>query len=466
MNYYLGVDLGTTGTKSILFDEAGNVIGKGYKEYGLITPKDGFFEQNAEDWYDAVISSVKDATNGFDGEIKAMSFSAQGGSFLFANVIKGKPIPLTNAITWMDKRAEKEAEVLKEKYFEITGNKIGPSNMLAKYLWVKFNMPSAFNEAKLVLSTSDYIYMKLTGVAVIDYTSAAMMGVYDGETNSYNQHLLNLVGLKVENFPKIVKAGDFIGFANDEFMEKTGLKGKIAVYAGLHDQFAASLGANYFSENDVIVSTGTTWVVFARNQDRIKGNFACRRHPAGDYGYFNSAVSSGTVLSWEKNLFGLTYKEIDELAENKEIDDKLLVYPFVSGNGGYRGQNVLSYSIKNANYKHDKGDIFRATMEGVAFEIKQIINIYKRSGFNLGNVIVTGGATRSKIWMEILSNILGEKLYLSEQTDGCCFGAYSVARKGELGKFTNFEFNGKTVEPDEETVQKYIKKFDLYNKNL
>jgi sugar (pentulose or hexulose) kinase len=81
-------------------------------------------------------------------------------------------------------------------------------------------------------------------------------------------------------------------------------------------------------------------------------------------------------------------------------------------------------------------------------------------------VIVTGGATRSKIWMEILSNILGEKLYLSEQTDGCCFGAYSVARKGELGKFTNFEFNGRIVEPNEEAVKKYVKKFDLYNKNL
>ena len=119
MNYYLGIDLGTTGTKSILFDESGKVIGKGYKGYGLITPCENFFEQNAEDWYDAVVCSVKEAIAGFKGEVKAMSFSAQGGSFLFVDVDKnGQPIPLTNAITWMDKRAEKEAELLKEKYYQ------------------------------------------------------------------------------------------------------------------------------------------------------------------------------------------------------------------------------------------------------------------------------------------------------------------------------------------------------------
>ncbi|MBO7214538.1 MAG: hypothetical protein J6V66_03465, partial [Clostridia bacterium] len=359
-----------------------------------------------------------------------------------------------------------KADELKDEYFKLTGRGMDGSNMLAKYLWVKKNMPDAFNSAKYVLSTSDYIYLKLTGKAVIDYTSAAMMGVYDSDTNDYDERLINLVGLKVENFPKITKAGEFIGFVNDKFLKETNLKGDIEVYVGLHDQFAASLGANYFSKNDVIVSTGTTWVVFARNDKKIKGNFACRRHPAGDYGYFNSAVSSGTVLSWEKSIFNLPYKEIDALASEKEIDENLLVYPFVSGNGGYRGKNTLSFSIKNANYKHDKGDIFKATMEGVAFEIKQILNIYKESGFKFGNVIVTGGATRSDIWMQILSEVLDSKLYLSEQADGCCFGAYSVAKKGVDGEFVKFEFNGSIVEPNEVNVSKYKTKFENYNNNL
>ena len=467
MKFYLGIDLGTTGTKTILFDESGKVLGKGYKGYDLITPKDGFFEQKAEDWYDAVVESTKQAIENFDGEIEGMSFSAQGGSFLFVDVDKsGEILPLTNAITWMDKRAEKEAIELNKMATDLTGNKFGASSMVAKYLWFKNNAPSVYERVKYVLSTSDYIYARLTKRFVIDYTSAAMMGVYDPDTNDYSDKMISLARLERENFPKIVQAGEYIGVASEEFKNQTGLKGKASIYVGLHDQFAASFGANYFSKQDVIISTGTTWVVFARHDDKIKGDFAYRKHPAGDYGYFNSAISSGTVYNWEKNLFGISYKEMDELASEKEIDENLLVYPFVSGNGRYRGQNMLSYSIKNANFKHDKGDIFKATMEGVAFEIKQIINIYKRSGFEIGNIIVTGGATRSDVWMGILSDVLGQELYLSEQADGCCFGAFSVAKKGVSGDFTTFEFSGKIVEPNAQNVAKYIEKFDLYNKNL
>ncbi len=466
MKYYLGIDLGTTGTKTILFDECGKALGKGYKSYELISSADGFFEERAEDWYDAVVETVRMATENFHGEISSMSFSAQGGSFLFCDEKNGEPIPLTNAITWMDRRASKEAEALKDSFFAITGKIPNSSNMLAKYLWVKNNMPETFEKAKYVLSTSDYIYMKITGKAVIDYTSAAMMGVYNTAENRYDERLLSLVGLDESRFPKIVTAGDFIGCANKEFLERTGLSGNISVYAGLHDQFAASLGANYFAENDIIVSTGTTWVVFARNEKMLDGIFASRRHPAGDFGYFLSAVSSGVVLEWEKSLFGLSYKEMDELAAERPIDDNLLVYPFVSGNGEYRGKNVLNFSIKNASKRHEKGDIFKATLEGVAFEIKEIFNIYENAGFKFNNVIVTGGATRSRVWMQILSDVLGKKLYLSEEADGCCLGAFSVARRGDVGEFFKFRFSGKTVEPNIENTVKYTEKFNKYNENL
>ena len=466
MKYYLGIDLGTTGTKTILFDEYGKPLGKGYKSYELLSSEDGFFEERAEDWYEAVIETVKAATRGFSGEISAMSFSAQGGSFLFADVENGKPLPLTNAITWMDRRAVQEAEILKDSYRDLTGKSMDSSHMLAKYLWVKNNLPEEFKKTKYVLSTSDYIYMKVTGKAVIDYTSAAMMGVYDTVTNDYDERLISLVGLKVSQFPQIVKPCDFIGFAGEDFLEKTGLSGKISVYAGLHDQFAASLGANYFSENDIIISTGTTWVVFARNPEMIDGNFACRRHPAGDFGYFISAVSSGVVLEWEKNLFGLSFDEINKLVKESSFDENLLVYPFISGNGSYRGKNILNFSVKCASKHHEKRDIFRATMEGVAFEIKEIFNIYEAAGFKIGNVIVTGGATRSEPWMQILSDTLSRKLYLSEEADGCCYGAFSAASFGNSNEFFKFEFNGKTVIPSEESIDKYNKKFKKYNENL
>ncbi|MBE7082986.1 MAG: hypothetical protein E7373_00100 [Clostridiales bacterium] len=464
---FLGIDLGTTGTKSILFDENDNVLGRGYQSYGLITPFDKFYEQNAEDWYDAVVNTVKTATKDFDGEIEGISFSAQGGSFLLCDLDEnGKIIPLTNALTWLDIRADKEAEELGEVYKKLTGKKLGAGSGLSRLLWLKKNCPNEFAKTKLVLSTSDYIYYKMTGKAVIDYTSAAMVGVFDNENLSWDERLLALVGMNSEQFPKIASAGELIGVCNQEFLSKTLLKGEIKVYCGVHDQFAASLGSNYFGDGDIIISTGTTWVVFGKNDNKVDGIFAGRKHPAGGYGYFISAISSGTVLEWEKNFFDTNYDQLNAEIEKIDFDSEIMVYPFISGNGDYRGTNNLKFSVQNMNYNHTKFDMLKATMEGVAFEIRQIIDEYVKGGFKVKNIIVTGGATRSSVWMKILSTVLGRKLYLSEQTDGCCLGAYSVAKKGASGEFVTFEFNGKTVEPNNDLMGKYTDKFKRYNEVL
>ena len=464
---YLGIDLGTTGTKAILFDENDNVLGKGYESYKLITPAEKFFEQNAEDWYNAVVNSVKTATKDFDGEICGMSFSAQGGSFLLADIDEnGKLIPLTNALTWLDNRAGEEAKENSEGFFAITGGKLVAGSAISRLFWLKKHMPNEFAKTKLVLSTSDYIYYMLTGKAVIDYTSAAMMSVYDGEKNDWNDKLIEFTGLSVSQFPKVIGAGELIGKASQDFLLATGIKGDANVYCGVHDQFAASLGSNYFGDNDVIISTGTTWVVFAKNAQKVVGRFASRRHPDGGYGYFVSAVSSGTVLEWEKNFFGTDYDTINDEVIKREFDENLMVYPFISGNGGYRGKNELKFNVHNLTYKHDKFDMLKATMEGVSFEINEIVNIFVKSGFDVGKIIVTGGATRSEPWMKILSTVLNRKLYLSEQTDGCCFGAYSVARKGADGQYVRFNFSGNTVEPDLELTEKYLEKFNKYNEKF
>ena len=466
MKGYLGIDLGTTGTKSMLFDENGNVLGRGYQGYGLITPEENFFEQDAEEWYSAVVNTVKTATKDFKGEILGVSFSAQGGSFLLCDIDKdGKLIPLTNALTWLDKRVDANSAEFTDKIFNETGLKIGAGSNLHKYNWLKVNKPDLFSKTKLVLSTSDYIYYKLTGKAVIDYTSAAMMGVFDASKNDWNEKLVSLVGLNISQLPKVVGAGEFLGNCNAEFLLATGLSGDVPVYSGVHDQFAASLGSNYFDDTDIIVSTGTTWVVFAKNDQQKSFGFACRKHPANGYGYFCSAVSSGTVLNWERSFYSTDYDEINKEVPLRAFDDELLVYPFVSGNGAYRGANVLKYSVENASYNHDKFDVIKASMEGVAFEIKEIINRYSNNGFNIGKIIVTGGATKSPCWMSILSDVLGKTLYVSEQTDGCCIGAYSVAKKGAEGNFTTCNFTGWTVEPSKMT-EKYQIKFEKYNKKF
>lgn len=467
MNYFLGIDIGTTGTKTILFDELGNSLGRGYKGYELITPYEKFYEQNAEDWYDAVVESTLVAVKNFSGKISGVSFSAQGGSFLLCDIDeKGELIPLTNAITWLDNRAEREFVKYSKKIEEITGSKYVVGSAIYRLLWIKDNQPDLYKKAKVILSTSDYVYYKLTKRLVVDYTSAAMMDLTDQSDVKYNKELLDFLDIDENKLPKLVEGGSEIDEIKGDFISRTGLNTGIILYCGVHDQFAASLGSNYFGDNDLIVSTGTTWVLFARNKNKIDGFFYCRKHPIGGYGYFNSAISSGTVISWEKDFFGIDYDELNKQVELSSFDKNLLVYPFIAGSGSYRNDNNLKFSIHNMNFTHGKGDVIKATMEGVSFEINEIIRIYENSGFDIGKIIVTGGATRSEPWMKILSNVLGRDLYLSEQVDGCCLGAYSLSKKGLSGQFVKFNFNGKIVKFDKDSNVNYQEKFKLYSEKF
>ncbi len=472
MKYYLGIDIGTTGTKSMLFDDNGVVVNRGYVPYDLISKKESWFEQNPEDWFVTVVESVKQALDGKDYDVEALSFSAQGGSFFLADIEKdNQVVPLTPALTWMDTRAKEEAEELtrtfKGKFNKITGIKSGAGTEACKIKWLSKNQKDVFSKTKIILTTSDYLYYKLTGKYVIDYTSAGMTGLFDIKNLCWNESILKAVNINKSMLPTLIKAGDYIGDVDKCVLTKMGIdeNKKVKVFCGAHDQYAANIGSNYFNENDLLISTGTTWVVFGKTQQLLTNeNFLICTHPDNGYGVICSAVSSGSVIEWETKVYSTTYKEIDLETAKREIDEDLFVYPFVSGNGPYRSKKSLNYSTHNLSFRHDKFDIIRASMEGVCFEIKEIISHFKKLGVKYDKIVLAGGATKSPIWMEILATVLGEEIYISNHADRCCFGAYLIAKKGITGNFGSFEFDGYTVKPNEKNTEKYQNKFKKYNK--
>lgn len=470
---YLGIDLGTTGTKSMLFDEKGNVLGRGYLGYELISPFDRAFEQRPSDWVNAVVYSVKEAVKGVDCEVVSLSVSAQGGSFFFADEVDNKIVPLANAYTWMDKRAIEESNEIKAKYpedyfYNRTGSRLSPGSMPARVLWARKNIPEIVSKAKKIVSTSDYIYYILTGKLVIDYTSAAMMDVYSVKTRAYDNELLSAIGFTSDNLPTLMEAGATIGKILPQMAKEMGISENAVVVCGAHDQYAANIGSKYFEGNDLLISSGTTWVVFGNSPSLSlgKSRFASCNHPAGGFGVFSSAVSSGVVIDWERNLFSVSYEDLNRELPLRPFEKDLLVYPFISGSGGYRGAIPLTFSVENAMFRFDKFDIIKATMEGVAFEIREIVSRFRDSGMREDKIIIAGGAVRSAPWMQILANVLGKEIYISNQADRCCFGAYSIARKGIDGNFFTFDFDGTIVKPQQELVDKYTEKFNLYSKKF
>ncbi len=474
MKYFLGIDLGTTGTKSMLFNENGDVLGRGYKSYELISTQASYYEQNPEDWYSAVCESVKEALNGKDYPIEALSFSAQGGSFFLADLDKNKNVvPLTNALTWMDVRASKQREeliqILGEDFSKSSGISIGPGLQACKIKWFKDNEPELLKKTKIILTTSDYIYYKLTNKFVIDYTSVAITGLFDIKNFRYNKKVLDAISIDESVLPKPVLAGEFIGYATKSALKDLGLdeNSQVKIICGAHDQYAANIGSNYFNENDLLISTGTTWVVFGNSKTHPEcKNFLIAPHPINGYGVICSAVSSGSVIEWEKKTYSTDYAEINSEVEKKQIEEDLFVYPFISGGGGYRNLGKLNYSCHNLSFRHDKFDIIKATMEGVCFEIKEIIKKFKALNIDYKKIVVAGGATKSPIWMQTLSSVLGEDIYVSNFADRCCFGAFAIAKKGCNNSYDNFEFDGKIIKPNLEDNKKYQVKFDKYTNYL
>ena len=471
---YLGADIGTTGTKTILFDDNGEVVGRGYKGYNLYTPAPDFYEQDAEDWYTSLKESIIECKKDGKLDIKAISLSAQGGSFFLADIVDGKVVPLTKALTWMDVRAGEEFEELKEKVsvddvYKINGWRLGKGSAIARLNWLKKHMPAEFSKTKIILSTADYIYYKLTGKLVIDYSSAAMMAMFDVANGSWNEELVKLAGITVDMLPKLVQTGSYLGEILPEVAKDLTLTDGVKVYAGAHDQYAASLGSDYFGGKDLVISTGTTWVLFGKSNTPVFNKYylAPGRHPNGGYGVIVSAVSSGTVMEWTKNLVGEDFKVMDENADKRAVDKDLLVYPFISGGGGYRSGRKVCYSVKGASMRHDKFDLARATMEGVAFEIKKIVSLYRESGINEDKIIVSGGAARSGVWMKILASALGKEVYVSKHADRTCFGAFSIAKKGYTGgDYFTFDFEGYTVKPDKDLQAAYEEKYLNYEKQF
>jgi xylulokinase len=387
--------------------------------------------------------------------------------------VDGKVVPLTKALTWMDVRAGEEFNELKkviavDDVYRINGWRMGKGSAMARLRWLKKYMPEEFSKTKIILSTADYIYYRLTGKLVIDYSSAAMMSMFDVANGCWNEKLVELGGITVDMLPKLVDTGHYLGEILPEVAKDLTLPSGVKVYAGAHDQYAASLGSDYFGGKDLVISTGTTWVLFGKSKTPVFNEryLAPGRHPNGGYGVIVSAVSSGTVMEWTKNLFGEDFKALDEKADAKAVEKDLLVYPFVSGCGGYRGGN-MRYSVKGATMRHDKYDIYRATMEGVAFEIKKIVSLYRESGIVEDKIIVSGGASRSKIWMKILASVLGKEVYISNHSDRTCFGAFAIAKKGyEGGDYFTFKFEGFTVEPDTELQSAYEEKNQNYEKQF
>lgn len=477
--YLLGIDVGTTGTKSMLFSETGEILGHAYEGYPCVAAHVGWSEQNAEHWWTAVKNTVNQLCK--DREIAenvaAISLSLQGGTIV---PVDENAYPLRPAIVWNDSRcAEQKAAFLREVgdeglMYQCTGWALSSGLPALTIRWIRENEPEIFARTKMFLSVPDYISVKMTGIAAIDPSDAGINQLSNIRQGEYEPKLLDFAGISEKMLPRIIPSGTTIGHLTEEAAQALGLTTKTVLVTGAHDQYAVALGAGASNAGDILIGSGTCWVVTAIGDepDFSAGLSQSVSASAGKWGSLQSLSSGGICLDWLRKQIAdegqLPYDVINrEVAARKAAEDGLFFFPFT----GKAGENKRfdRGSFVGLDLSHDRFHMAKAIMEGVVFQTLWMMESFATKPSEDG-LILAGGASKSPVWAQLLADISGLPVRIPEIADLACVGAAIMAGVG-CGVYADAEegyrrlaVKEKQILPDLEQTKRYAPLFAAYKK--
>lgn len=477
MDFYLAVDLGTTGCRSMIFDDKLDIKGWSYEEYPLITPRENWVEQEAELWWDLTLKTAENAikNSGINSrEIIGISFSTQG----ITVVPVDKDLkPLCNALTWLDTRASNECDIIRQDFgdteiFLHTGKKNLPAYTLPKLLWIKKNQPEIWEKTYKFLMPMDYLIAKFTGKCVTDYSCASGTLFYDIANGDFSKQVLEKFGIEREKLPEIKQSGECVGLVKPEIVTKLGLNENCIVSVGAQDQKCASFGAGLDSDS-VTISLGTAaaitklWDTYAAKE--------CMDIPWSSYVTKDKWVTegvistAGTCLRWLRDLMfkDEKYYVLDNEAQNAiNKGSSVMFFPYLSGPSGPEYYNDSCGVFYGLGLSSNRADMAAAVMEGIAFRIRAILEAMK-AGSTAKRIILFGGGAKGETWPQIIADITGLEILVPSTAEAASAGAAMLAAKGCGKKIDSLPFANKFI-PSVKSLyynEKY-KKYEQIQRNM
>ena len=473
--YLLGIDVGTTATKTLLLNEQGAVVDSASQSYELITPEIGRCEQNAVDWWNAVVYTVRKVLEEGRSEcVQAISLSTQGGTIVPTDAEFN---PLANAIVWSDARCAGDKKIFDEAlgkdYIYNTCGWRHSRGLPAMQLYrMKRENPGIFASATYFLSVPDYISAKLTGIPAIDISNAGINELTDIKNRVYDKKILDFIGVREEQLPKLVVSGTPIGKLTKAAAEVLGLNENVILCAGAHDQYAVAQGAGICEAGDAIIGTGTAWVVTAlQNEPDFESGYPQSLSATeGKWGTVLSITTGGVCLEWfRKNVVGtedhpLDFDTINRLAAECDTPGVggLRFFPYFTGAGNPVADPNCKGTFLGIDLSHGKAHIIRAIMEGVACQIVWAMQVLSER-HPIERLMIAGGATKSPVWLQIIAEIAGRELYVSDVADLACVGAGMLAGVG-CGMFADNQEAAKAMRPEQHIVKPDPQHAEAYKK--
>lgn len=438
----LGIDVGTTGTKTMLVTRSGEVLSESYKAYALDRPKPFHVEQDPEDWWEAVCETVRECTLQHGSRVRAVAVSAQGGSLLATDE---EFHPLAPARSWLDRRADAQGEQLaarfgRRDFFQRTGWPLYGAYTAVQLLNMRETEPALFAAAAHFFGTADFINSRLVGRAVGEANSIGITQLADARTHDWDDEILDFIGVHRNQLFSITAPGVAFGPLSDDSAIALGLPADVTVVAGGHDQYCAALGAGVVGDGDLLISTGTAWVALGVAVDPVHDpgmGYALGSHVVeGLWAQFGSFRNGGVCLDWVRSLLRGSGEPDDYDTVNHESALSgfgargLSFYPFFDGTTIPTWTDSAKGVFLDVELRHTKSDFYRAVMEGVAFELRRVIDALERFTAPASRIRVLGGAAKSDVWLDIISGVLGQRLEVLDIPNSACLGAAMLAGVG------------------------------------
>lgn len=452
MSYLIGTDIGTSGTKTVLFDELGNSIADALYEYEMAQPQNGWAEQDPADWWKAVCLSIRDVITKSGvktAEIKGIGLSGQMHGLVMLD--KNDEI-IRPSIIWCDQRTSFECEQITsligaDNLIKITANPALTGFTASKIMWVKNNEPDNFERCHKIMLPKDYIRYLLTGEFATEVSDASGMQLLDIPSRQWSSFVLDKLGIGIEKLGKVYESYEITGYINTSAAALTGLEKGTIVVGGAGDQAAGAVGNGIVREGILSATIGTSGVVFAHT-DKIsidpKGRVHTFCHAVpGAWHVMGVTQAAGLSFKWMRdNFFGNEKETALLLGEDMNyVMDKIcarvpcgangLIYlPYLMGERTPHLDPNARGVFFGLSAIHSKADMLRAVMEGVIFSLCDCIHIIRGMGIEPETVFASGGGGNSKLWRQMMADAFGMNISVSNSKQGGALGVAILAGVG------------------------------------
>jgi len=440
MGLVLGIDVSTTATKAVLVDDQGAVRGVGAESYGVSTPRPLWSEQDPALWWAATATAVRGALTaaGVDGgDVDAVGLAGQMHG---AVLLDSADVPLRPAILWNDQRTAAECDEIRERVgmprlVEITGNDALTGLTAPKLLWVRRHEPETWARVAHLLLPKDYVRLRLTGEHAIDKADASGTLLLDLVARDWSSMVLNALGIPSGWLPRTFEGTDVTGGLTDAAAAETGLRPGTPVVAGGGDQSANGVGVGAVAPGTTALSLGTSGVIFASTDRPLfdpggRVHAFCHAVP-GRWHMMSVMLSAAGSLRWFRDAMarGTGYDEL--LADAQEVpagSDGLWFLPYLSGERSPHPDPLARGAFVGLTVSHDRRHLTRAVLEGVAYGLRDGLDLMREAGMPAPTQIrVSGGGTASPLWRQILADVLDTELATVSTTEGAAYGAAVLA---------------------------------------